>query len=377
MRTPVAPAVLIDASNICRDPRVRPVGATAAWERLEQLTHALEQSSIEFSQMYVVADTSLKHKLAERGRQRLRALERDGRAEQRKFADERLLELAFSPQSALFGAIIVTCDYFDDFRRRYPDLDSASAIGWETDEEGNISVALRDFGARTHLRVSRKEEEAELVERRLRRHEVQQRAAAYYFRCVNRRCLAAQLWPDHLEELPSYDERSDDFVCPSCGDLLELGDVRLPAVQVIAYLDGIETFRILVEDGSDLSLGRSDAKGQIGLDRHLPKQRVSAISRRHLVLSLRGDDLWVTDVGSKNGTFLGRRRSQPADQRPLRAGEATRWLLRDVILLPEGITLERSGRRLPLVGERADDRVDPDAHSGRCKWTVDNAGGRT
>lgn len=363
MRISTAPTLLIDASNICRDQSVRPVGATAAWERLEQLIDVIEQSPIEFSGVYLVADASLGFKLDERGRQALRSLEREGRAEQRQFADERLLDLAFSPQSDLCGALIVSHDFFDDFRRRYPELDAARAVGWNSDSQGDLSVFLRDFGARTHLRISRKEEETELVERRLRRREVQQRAVANYFRCANSRCLVARLWPDHLEELPRYDERTDQFVCPSCGEDLQTGEPRQPAVQVVSYLDGKEVFRILVEEGSDLAMGRSDAKGQIGLDRHLPQDRVNAVSRRHLLLSLQGDDLSITDLGSKNGTAIGRRNSSSGERRQLRTGVPARWGLRDVVFLPDGITLERSGRRLPLAGERADHDTGPDQGS--------------
>ena len=359
VRRPQPPAVLIDASNICRDASVRPVGPSAAWERLEQLTAALRRSSFEFSRTYVVADASLAFKLDERGRRELRVLEREGLAEQCKFADERLLELAFGSQSEFLGALIVSHDFFDDFRRRYPELETASAIGWESDEKGDIAVALRDFGARTHLRVSRKEEETELVERRLRRREVQERAFASYFQCVNPRCLVARLWPRHIEELPRYDEKADRFVCPGCGEGLEVVGIRQPAVQVIGYLDGTEMFRIIVEEGGQLALGRSDANGQVGLDRYIPKERMSEISRRHLVLTLRNGDLFVADNGSKNGSSIGHRTAQPADRQQLRDGEFVDWMLRDVVFLPAGITLERSGRRLPMAGDRADDRTRP------------------
>ena len=63
------------------------------------------------------------------------------------------------------------------------------------------------------------------------------------------------------------------------------------------------------------------------------------------------------DLGSRNGSTI---RSQ-GDERSLRAGDPLPMAPRTVLALPGGITLERSGRSIPLDGERpgsADDGAD-------------------
>lgn len=356
MEQPGAPVIIIDASNVCRDADLAPRGQVAAWARLEALIAELKRSGeVHFSSVYVVADRSLHYSLDRDGQQALRRLERDGKAEQRRFADERIVELAFSSTSQLQGALIATHDFFDDFRRTYPEIQSspARAVGWRANDRGAPTPYLREFGDRTHQRVSRKEEEGELAERRLRRQDVQQRAAATYFRCVNTAsCLVAKLWPERLEELPRYDEAGDTFVCPSCGSALEHGGRRAAAVQVIVYLSDQERARLLLEEGVDLDIGRVDAKGCIGLERHVAAEHVAAVSRRHLHLELRGSEVTITDLQSKNGTSLRQRRAERDELRRLRPGAPERWGLRDAVVLPGGITLERSGRRHPMVGQR-------------------------
>jgi len=212
--------------------------------------------------------------------------------------------------------------------------------------------------------MSRKEEEGELAQRRLRRQDVQDRAVANYFRCVNTgTCMVAKLWPDRLEELPRYDERADRFICPSCASELVVGPPRAPAVQVIVLLDGAERARLLLEDSVDLEIGRVDAKGCIGLDRHLASTSVATLSRRHIRLQMRGSDVLVTDLSSKNGTSMRLRRDPAQAARKLRPNVPERWLLRDALVMPGGITLERSGRRHPMGGDRPSGKttVNPDA----------------
>lgn len=349
-----APPLLIDASNVCRDRRLAPRNTEASWSRLESLVTAVTTSAIPFSRVYVVADRSLHYALDRTGQLALRQMERAGDAEQRRFADERIVELAFSPSSELCGAVVVTQDYFDDFRRTYPEieLEAQRVVRWTSDSSGSPIPELGDFGSRTHRRVSRKEEDGELAQRRLRRRDVQNRAVATYFRCTQKGCLVAQLWPDRLQELPKYDDAEDAFVCPRCDTLLEQGDARRPAVQVIVFLDGLEKCRLLLEEGMPLDVGRVDSGGCIGLERFLPADRLEAVSRRHLHMELSRTVVTVADLHSKNGVFLEGRRSEAGGATRLGSGEIQPWALRDAVRLPSGITLERSGRRLPVTGEQ-------------------------
>jgi len=283
--------------------------------------------------------------------------------EEVKFADERLLELAFSDNSPRQGAVIATMDSFVDFRRRYPELGTAKAIVWSTDDEGGPVPEFRPFGPRPHQQVSRKEEEGELYERGLRRYEVENRAASRYFRCRQEKCLLAELWPDRLEELPRYDQDHDCFVCPGCKTPLDDAGPRPPAVAVIVFFDEVERGRFLIEDGPGVMVGRTRSKRCIGLEELLPGSDLALISRTHIKLSIDGGNVTVEDLDSKNGTRIGDLESDSTTAKEIPAGRASSWPLDCRIILPSRVALERSGRRHPISGKHVDNSL-PNEPSG-------------
>ena len=354
--------VLIDGSNVCRDRSISPRGADAAWERLEFFLHSLG-NALPPSSLYVVADRSLFPRLDARGKQCLKDLRGQGCLEEVKFADERLLELAFSDNSPRQGAVIATMDRFDDFRRRYPELDAAKAIAWSTDSKGEPVPEFRPFGPRPHHQVSRKEEAGELYERGLRRYEVENRAASRYFRCRQEKCLLAELWPDRLEELPRYDQDHDCFVCPGCKTPLDDAGPRPPAVAVIVFFDEVERGRFLIEDGPGVMVGRTRSKRCIGLEELLPGSDLALISRTHIKLSIDGGNVTVEDLDSKNGTRIGDLESDSTTAKEIPAGRASSWPLDCRIILPSRVALERSGRRHPISGKHVDNSL-PNEPSG-------------
>ena len=120
-----------------------------------------------------------------------------------------------------------------------------------TDEMGG--EALLYEGKETSVTIAMLES-AEFKARRLRRQSVVRRASETYFQCSNPQCLLAQLWPERLPELPRFDDRADQFVCPSCGGSLIVGDRRSAASQLIVFLDGEEQLRLLLEEGDRVGL---------------------------------------------------------------------------------------------------------------------------
>jgi len=60
----------------------------------------------------------------------------------------------------------------------------------------------------------------------------------------------------------------------------------------------------------------------------------------------------ATDLNSKNGTWIQPRRADDGSKRRLKEDSPELWQLRDALVLPGGITLEQSGRRHPLAGQR-------------------------
>jgi hypothetical protein len=235
-------------------------------------------------------------------------------------------------------------------------------VGWDVAASGAMALYFRNMGVHDHHRLSRKEESAELKARRLRRDSLVRQAVATYFRCSNGDCLVAQLWPERIPQLPQYDDRRSAFVCPSCGwDLTDVG-VRPRAVQLIVFVHGAERLRLLVSDGERIEIGRRHAKRCFGLDQELRDAEVAAISRHHVALQLDGATLYVEDLGSRNGSVLRRR----AGDISLAKGHRVAFEARDVLALPSGITVERSGREHPIAdaSERSPtEELSPDDRS--------------
>ncbi|MBV8934308.1 MAG: FHA domain-containing protein, partial [Alphaproteobacteria bacterium] len=73
----------------------------------------------------------------------------------------------------------------------------------------------------------------------------------------------------------------------------------------------------------EIYIGRWDADGGIFPDVDLDADDPEAkVSRRHARLTRRGEQYFVEDLGSTNGTFINRgRRLLPGDRQPLRDGD--------------------------------------------------------
>ncbi|MEL7210370.1 MAG: hypothetical protein AAGK32_19420, partial [Actinomycetota bacterium] len=209
--------VVVDLSNLCRDDRLLAEGESADLASLDRFVEALEHSPIAFSRVISIADHSLRYLFQPGGKKRLQELADAGEVEFSAVADERILELAFGTTSDP-PALVASLDSFDDFRPMYPEIQGSTDrfIGWDVSSEGFLEVFWRDMAVHTHRRLSRKEEQADLKARRLRRQSIIQRAAERYYRCESHSCLLAQLWPDRLPELPRFDDQSDCLVCPGC-----------------------------------------------------------------------------------------------------------------------------------------------------------------
>ena len=355
------PLVVVDLSNLCRDHRIIAPGAKADDTALDRFTEALDASDIPAGRIHCVADRSLPPLLGPAGKRRLRDLEQAGSLEYSAIADERLLELAFGT-NATTDTLVASMDEFDDYRRTYPSIQGSTDrfLGWEPAPAHTLRVIRRDMGVHSHQRLSRKEESVELKARRLRRQSVVRRAAETYFRCDNDRCLLAQLWPDRLPELPRFDDQSELFVCPSCEVPLTLGEARPASTQLIVFLHGAEQFRLLLDEGQRVEIGRRDAKGCVGIESRIGSDATSAISRQHAAFSRADGHVTVEDLGSRNGTVLRWIDGSHPDE-PLHAGIPKVIGRRNAVALPSGVTIEVSGRTVPLDGERAPETGTPEA----------------
>lgn len=341
--------VVVDLSNLCRDARFLSPGADADLRLLDRLIAGASALGLGHVTAYSVADRSLLHLLPEPQRREAKSMERAGSLEFTGVADERILEIAIESDRSS-RAVVASLDNFDDFRRTFPIIQGNKDrfLRWDPNDQGEMVVSRRDMGRHTHHRLSRKEESAELKARRLRRDTLVRRASERHYICDNGSCLLAQLWPDSIPDLPRYDDRLEAFVCPSCLSRLRPGELRPEAVQLIVFLHGDEVFRVLVNEGERITIGRRDAAGCIGLQNRLPTNAADAISRVHIAVAYAGTAVEVEELGSRNGSTI---RNQ-GREKPLQRGERVAMPARAVVALPGGITIERSGRAIPLDGER-------------------------
>ncbi len=358
----------VDLSNLCRDrrvahlsafstspdisPEIGPTDLSTEIAVVDQLVAGIRSTGIVIDKLILIADRNLPHHVDEATRRRLRELERDGRLEYSSVADERLLELAFGSE-ARPGTLIASMDWFDDFRRTFPAIQGCTDrfIGWEPYEHGSLRVHLRDMGVHTHRRISRKEEAAELKARRLERKSLVRQATLYEYTCACADCLLAQLWPDRLPELPRWDDRNQQFVCPSCNGPVEQGRPRAPSVTAIVQLDGTEHFRLVIEEGKQVVIGRREGTGRVGLAERIEGASLDAISRDHLALRFDGSSLTAEDLASRNGTLL---RDPSGRERRLRAAEPQVFGPRATVVLPGGVSIELSGRAAHAPAETDD-----------------------
>jgi len=349
--------VIVDLSNLCRDQRFLKTGERADLSALRMLTDALSASDAYFGEVYCVADNSLLQYCSPDDRKSLRRLERDGLLELSAVADERILEMAFQ-EAVDSRSLVVSMDFFDDFRRTYPSIQGSTDrfLGWEPDENRGLKVFWRDMEHHSHHRLSRKEEAEELNLRRLNRGVLAQRATSTYFRCINSKCMLARFFPEHIPELPKYDQGADNFVCPICDLPLETGLPRPGLAQLIVFHEGAEQFRILLEEGESIAIGRTDSSRCIGLESRLSslsEKSVLAVSRRHVLFTLELGRVNFADAGSKNGTVLRDLSGSEGDHYLIDA-KRYRMKMNHAVVLPCGITVELSGRSLPYSGEQVD-----------------------
>lgn len=357
---PTDPAILVDLSNVCRDEALVAKCGAVGWGPFDEIVGALERSAISYSRIHLIADRSLWYLFDEQARDRFSRLKRAGDIEVSELADERLLEYAFDSKSRFAGALVVSKDRFSDFRRAYPDIQGSQDrfIDWHVGSDGVVRTSFRDMGTDGHATMSRKEETGELKARRLRREEVRRRAVASYFRCTNANCLVARLWPEHLMELPTYDDRLGSFLCPGCRTVVEQAGQRPESVALVVLVDEVERARILLRRGETLAIGRVDGNARLGLKRLLSDVDSAAVSRSHLEFSWSGGQVQVRDLASKNGTSKRDRLGSPYYR--LKEHEWTTIRRGQTILLPGSIAVELSGRTVPLEGERPLDRSPSD-----------------
>jgi hypothetical protein len=135
--------------------------------------------------------------------------------------------------------------------------------------------------------------------------------------------------------------------CPRHGERLADAGPQPLAVPMVARVGGAVRERFVVTDGRPVSVGRApDDRDGIVLGPHLDEEAVRRVSRNHVRLELRGDELLVTDL-STNGTVVLTRSGPQVPPRPVglsleRPHPLGEW---DVVELHQGVELCRADRQ--------------------------------
>ena len=135
-------------------------------------------------------------------------------------------------------------------------------------------------------------------------------------------------------------------VCPRHEERLIDRGPRPPAVPMVVRIGGVVVQRFVVRGDRPVTVGRSpDDRDGVVLGPHLDEAAVRWVSRTHLRLELRGEELLVTDLSTNGTVVLGR--SGPRDApRPVglpreRAHALGEW---DLVQLHQGVEVSRADR---------------------------------
>jgi hypothetical protein len=151
--------------------------------------------------------------------------------------------------------------------------------------------------------------------------------------------------------------------CPRHGERLVDAGSQPSAVPMVARIEGVVRERFVVTEGRPVSVGRSpDDRAGVVLGPYLDGEAVRRVSRNHLRLELRGDELLVTDL-STNGTVVMSRSGPRAAPRPIglphdRAHPLGEW---DFVQLHQGVELSRADRQSAADGMAQQQSVMGDA----------------
>ncbi|MFC5661811.1 FHA domain-containing protein [Kitasatospora misakiensis] len=270
----------------------------------------------------------------------------EGLVEEVPDADERVLEIA-----GMTGIQVVTGDYYDDHRIEHPWIQGNTwqFLRPEAAGRGLVRLVPLDMGHRTGAEISKKMELSALKKQGLltasRKPLVEVVGRAW--RCPERRCGLYSVHRGGRVMLPRM--RRGVPTCEIHGMPLLDDGARPGAAQVKVVLDGECVARYTLDEGTRTAVGRAPGTADgIALLVLLPAERAARVSRRHLVVSVRGGAVMVRDASTYGSRIrvagrrghLGPWERLPAEaDRPFQPG--------DEVELTAGLVLTRSGRRFP------------------------------
>jgi len=351
MLTPTSdPRLIVDLSNVCRDPELAPVGERASLRRLDTLFDAWREQRGGAVPTLAIADDSLwRHVRDSRERRELESLREEEKVRRVPAADPVILGLAEVRSSAL----ILSNDFFRGHRRRHPWIQGCTDrfVGWRTSADG-VELFDRDMQSFSWYTVSQHEERDECVARGLRLDDDEDWwVLGRAYRCNNVNCLHTLLGTGDAAVRPW--RRDGQLVCSCDGPLEDVGELP-SAIELVVSVGDRELGRLAIVAGERLELGRDRLAS---LERSgLSVDDLAFVSRRHVAVSWTVSNVaLVEELGSTNRSVLrrwDRARSRALPPAELPAGQRTELRPRDVLRLADVVDVRRSGRRFVIPEER-------------------------
>lgn len=336
------PQVIVDLSNVCRDGSLGKSSGQASWSRFERLMEAWRAQVEPNPQGVAIADENLRFLLGSADRRQFELAERSGLVRAVSgAADTEILRWAEAS-----GAVVLSRDRFVGHRRQHPWIQGTvdRFYRWEVDSSGTIRVGAAHMGTSGPYSVSRGEEADLLKARGLDpRRPSDLEVLSHAYRCANPSCLTAKFTPDRLLVPPARRQRQP--ICPGCEKPLEDLGPRPGAVEIVLESADQELARRIVEDGGELTMGRSDVPVRGG---EAARQALARVSRAHVRILLDRWRLRVRDLDSRNGTAILRWDSAArahTEPQAISAGDTVDLGPRDVLLLAGALRVRRSGQQ--------------------------------
>jgi hypothetical protein len=119
-------------------------------------------------------------------------------------------------------------------------------------------------------------------------------------------------------------------ICPTCHTLNLLGDLfceqcgtALPPMVYLVVTDNGARVSLFHGDEDSIVIGRSDPLSGTAPDIDLSPFNAEAfgVSRRHVRLTRRDDQVWIEDLNSINLTYVNNQRLMPEQSQPLNNGD--------------------------------------------------------